>query len=89
MGYLHLIIDNINEGAKGRRLSWPKGQYLTKSPDLLLTLSKEEADQVGISENAEVTIPNPFVLVESDDKAIVGYVLTHEDKTHQDWELVK
>lgn len=76
-------------GKKLKRLGWPKGQYMVtpKTQITVTDLNEDEAQALGMNPSASlITGENCNVLVLSPTQAVLGYELTHEDKTSQDWE---
>lgn len=87
--YKHEVEEILNGGKKVRRAAWPKGNHVVKLAGSKIDLTEEEKKLAGLSKNADISIADTLVYCEGEDKATVGYELTHEDKTSQDWEEVK
>jgi len=87
----------LDKGVKFSRLSWPAGQYLVKMKGLALTasLTKAGCEFLGLPEGSKPAFAEDcYILVqvtpatkekEAETKAIIGYTLTHEDKSTQEW----
>lgn len=86
--YLAQLEEARKAGKKIKRLGWPKGSYMVApKTQIILELDPSEAKEVGVKETAEIVVsPGVNVLVINENKAYLGYELTHEDKTSQDWE---
>lgn len=86
--YLHEVIDHLADGGKARRLSWDNNTWVAKMPAGPIDLSEEEKELAGLNPDAQSETDGEYLLCIGKKYAKYGYIFTHEDKTHQDWEAL-
>ncbi len=87
--YLHEVQGAIDAGKPVRRGAWSKSDRLVRLTGAETDLTKEEKEQAGLNENATITSADLNVFCSGKKQAVLGYELTHEDKTSQDWEVIE
>lgn len=87
--YLHEVQGAIDAGKKVRRGSWPKEDRLVRVAGTECDLTDDEKKQAGLNKDATITSADLNVYCSGKTQALVGYEITHEDKTSQDWEVIE
>lgn len=88
--YLHQVNEALQAGKKIKRNGWNKKTFIMKAkPVSAFELDETECKAIGVPAQ---TIATPgedcLLLIEDGTEVTIGYALTHEDKTSQDWDLV-
>ena len=86
--YLHEVKAALEAGKKIKRLSWAEKSFLLLAKSIsTFELDDDECKAIGVPKQTIAEPAETCLLLVEDAKVSIGYELTSDDKTYQDWEV--